>query len=250
MEPLVALLLLGGWAGNPGGQSTSVEATARYDGPITPAGAKRILPLLSQPRVGALKIRSFGGSEEAAIAMATIVKSRRLRVIVDGVCMSACAQYILLSARSVRVNPGSVIGFHMSSHALHQMAVRFRHRDVRYGELAERTREVSSLTNGLFLGSGKAAFLEKAFWSLGPICLNLGGGGDAEQPGRVKVASSFMLPDAPTLRGLGIEPPLGWPSSAAQAISYVRPWLRADVPFTFGLADRVHGAIPACPVQR
>jgi hypothetical protein len=205
--------------------------------------------LLSQPQVGALKIRSFGGNEEAAIAVAAVVKSRQLRVIVNGACLSACAQYILLSAKSVQVSPGSIVGFHMSSYALHQMATRFRERDPIYGGLAEKTGNVSGLTKRLFLGSNKLSFLEKTFWSLGPICLDLGSIGNIESPGRVKFATALMLPDAPTLRGLGIDPPPDWPRTVVEARSYIRPWLQADVPFTFGLVDKVHRAVPACSIQ-
>lgn len=61
------------------------------------------LRLSQAPLPQALRITSFGGSERAAIAMAEQIAELRLPVIVDTVCGSACANYLLPAAPQVRL---------------------------------------------------------------------------------------------------------------------------------------------------
>lgn len=52
----------------------------------------------------ALRVNSYGGSERAAIRIAELIARHRISVIVDGVCGSACANYLLPAAPSVTVD--------------------------------------------------------------------------------------------------------------------------------------------------
>lgn len=66
------------------------------------AGALR--QRLSQaPLPQALRITSFGGSDHAAIEFAEQIAAHRLPVVVDTVCGSACANYLLPAAPLVRL---------------------------------------------------------------------------------------------------------------------------------------------------
>ena len=64
------------------------------------------------PSVDTLIIQSEGGDVSAGIALAKEVHSRNLTVIVRGYCNSSCANYVLPAAKTVFVEPDSVILFH------------------------------------------------------------------------------------------------------------------------------------------
>lgn len=59
-----------------------------------------------------LIIRSDGGSQQPAIAIAREVHARRMTVVVDGFCASACAQIIFAAAGDRRIRPDSFVAFH------------------------------------------------------------------------------------------------------------------------------------------
>jgi hypothetical protein len=73
-------------------------------GRIDKTAAQALRERLSQPNPPhALRITSNGGHEHAAIDMAELIATHRLPVIVDGVCGSACASYLLPAAPRVRL---------------------------------------------------------------------------------------------------------------------------------------------------
>jgi hypothetical protein len=211
--------------------ATSV-ATVRYSGPITEQDAARLVPMLRASRTGALKISSFGGSETAAIAIGEIVKQRRLTVIVDGVCMSACAQYILLPAERSQITAGSLIGFHSSSYALHQWSRRHAHGRDRYAELAAETAAVSSQSERLLTRPGQLRFLEQNFAALRPLCL--APRADSKAQSRIKLGAPYLIPSAAALGRLGISVPGGWPRSLSEARTYASRFMRDERAFAFG----------------
>lgn len=59
---------------------------------------------ISDAAADALRVNSYGGSERAAIRIAELIARHRISVIVDGVCGSACANYLLPAAPSVTVD--------------------------------------------------------------------------------------------------------------------------------------------------
>lgn len=74
-------------------------------GRIDMAAAQALQQRLQRaPAPEVLRITSFGGNERAAIAMADLIATHRLPVIVDTVCASACANYLLPAAPRVLVD--------------------------------------------------------------------------------------------------------------------------------------------------
>lgn len=101
--------------------SLTVEGdVADFRGQISPEAAKSLLSVLNDARqpVRSLLMASAGGDGPAAIAVARSVHERGLDVVVDGICASACAQFVLLAGKRKVVRPGSVIIFHSNAVAM------------------------------------------------------------------------------------------------------------------------------------
>lgn len=59
-----------------------------------------------------LRITSNGGDAALAIQAAGMVTARDYALIVRGFCFSACANYLVPAARSIEVEPYSIVGLH------------------------------------------------------------------------------------------------------------------------------------------
>ncbi len=57
-------------------------------------------------------LRSSGGLNEAALDMVDRIMSKHLIAVVDGMCLSACANYLFPAAASKIVLDGEIVGFH------------------------------------------------------------------------------------------------------------------------------------------
>lgn len=60
-------------------------------------------------------VDSPGGNLESAMGIAALIRKRRLDIVVDGMCFSACANYIFPAGVTKTVLPGSVVGIHQNS---------------------------------------------------------------------------------------------------------------------------------------
>lgn len=89
--------------------------TLYYEGIITASGLSRFQQALStHPNVTTVQVRSRGGDALPAIDMGKIILRRKLTVVVDRVCNSACASYLFTPAPARRVLPGSMVIWHNS----------------------------------------------------------------------------------------------------------------------------------------
>lgn len=89
-----------------------------FYGEISRSSGKNLNAILlndTQQKIKALLIDSVGGDMEGALEMAYAIKKYKLNLVVDGKCMSACANYLFAAAETKRVLPGSVVGIHLPS---------------------------------------------------------------------------------------------------------------------------------------
>lgn len=87
----------------------------RFTGRISDEAVERLESLLRSPagaQVTRLRIESGGGSGLAGIRLGHIVHARALDLVVNRVCGSACAIYVVPAARSVTVEGDALILFH------------------------------------------------------------------------------------------------------------------------------------------
>lgn len=100
---------------NRGAQVRVEGNTLYYVGLITADGLSRFQQTLkTHPNVTTLQVRSRGGDALPAIDMGEIVLRRKLTVVVDRVCNSACASYLFTPASVRKVLPESMVIWHNS----------------------------------------------------------------------------------------------------------------------------------------
>ena len=66
-------------------------------------------------------VNSYGGREHYAIKIANFIYENEINIIIDGVCTSACASYILPAAKSVFVKENSLITMHQTTYGINQL---------------------------------------------------------------------------------------------------------------------------------
>jgi ATP-dependent protease ClpP protease subunit len=81
-------------------------------GPIDEVTHKHLRDALARGRYTELWIDSPGGSIEIAMQMAVLLEQHKLRLVVDGACLSACASFLFVAAPAKRVLHNSVVGIH------------------------------------------------------------------------------------------------------------------------------------------
>jgi hypothetical protein len=68
--------------------------------------------LAKDPAIHTVMVDLYGGNIESAMDISEVIRQRKLRLIVDGRCLSACANYLFPAAVSKTVLPGSVVAIH------------------------------------------------------------------------------------------------------------------------------------------
>ncbi len=74
------------------------------------------LSVLLDRQDGLMEVNSGGGDAVAAMEIAEMLHERRIEIRLDGLCMSACANYLLPAAR--KLSGSGLVGFHGDPNAL------------------------------------------------------------------------------------------------------------------------------------
>lgn len=93
----------------------------RYCGPISAASVHAVKEMLAQQDASLLVLSSLGGEILPAIDLAEFLKARQIRLQVSGVCLSACAQFILFGAPELFVTDRTVVGMHHNQNVLNRL---------------------------------------------------------------------------------------------------------------------------------
>ncbi len=89
------------------------DAELRYVGKLNAIGVARLREsLLTHPQIDTLRIGSSGGNGLDGIEIAKLVHERRLQVIVEDRCNSACANHIFAPAVRKTILPGAMVMWH------------------------------------------------------------------------------------------------------------------------------------------
>lgn len=101
-------------AGARGEPTVEVEgSTLEYTGLLNTAGLEQLRRILKQqPSLRELRINSSGGDALPAIEIGELVRDRRLEVVVDDRCNSACANYVFVPATKKTITAGSMVMWH------------------------------------------------------------------------------------------------------------------------------------------
>lgn len=82
--------------------------------PIRPIDQAFISELSEQENGATITVNSLGGASAFGVRAAHIIQEKALHVVIDDYCFSSCVEYILPAARSVRLHPTALIGFHQN----------------------------------------------------------------------------------------------------------------------------------------
>jgi hypothetical protein len=94
------------------------DATAVYRGVISAENNAGFFARVAGRSVQRLLLDSRGGDVAAAIVLADWVHARQLDVVVTGVCLSSCANYVFPAARQKEIRPGAIVAWHGNYHHL------------------------------------------------------------------------------------------------------------------------------------
>lgn len=88
--------------------------TVQFRGGTSDEHATQLEALLEQqaPAIDTLIINSGGGDAVAGLRIGRLVHQHQLKVVVDKVCASSCANYVVTASPDVTVRSGAILGWH------------------------------------------------------------------------------------------------------------------------------------------
>ena len=93
----------------------------RISGRIEPGDAAVIQREMSHLNVvPSVVISSPGGDAVESLIIARQIRRRKASVVVDGYCLSACAQYIFVAGVKKVIRPNAIVGFHGTPTSMYQ----------------------------------------------------------------------------------------------------------------------------------
>jgi len=94
------------------------DVSAVYEGAISAENNAGFFARFAGQPVRVLLIDSGGGEVAAAIDLANWVHARQLDIVVTGMCLSSCANYVFPAARHKEIRPGAIVAWHGNYHHL------------------------------------------------------------------------------------------------------------------------------------
>lgn len=91
--------------------ATVAPGVLRLEGEIEEGDGPKLIAALG-PETHTLLVNSVGGEVSVALDMAEALERRRVRVVVDGFCVSSCANYLFAAGAQRIVWPGGVLLWH------------------------------------------------------------------------------------------------------------------------------------------
>lgn len=89
----------------------------RLCGGISTASVRLAISELEKEQTKSLVIDSFGGETIAAIELGRYLSDNEVSLYVNGICLSACSQFIMVAAPKLYLRQNSIVGFHDSQYA-------------------------------------------------------------------------------------------------------------------------------------
>jgi ATP-dependent protease ClpP protease subunit len=94
------------------GEWTIVDkGTIRFEGYIEESDIARFDEIMNKD-IDTLIVRSGGGDVLAAIPIAEKIQKKNMDIVVDGLCVSSCADYFFIAAKRKKVSPNSLVLLH------------------------------------------------------------------------------------------------------------------------------------------
>lgn len=109
---LVTIILLACSSISFAGEWTIVDkGTMRFEGYIEEDDIARFNEIVNE-NINTLIVRSGGGDVLAAIPIAEKIQRKKMDIVVDGLCVSSCADYFFIAAKRKKVSLNSLVLLH------------------------------------------------------------------------------------------------------------------------------------------
>lgn len=177
-----------------------------------------------------IELTSPGGDSGAAIRLARLIRRRDLQLRVSGVCLSACAHFVFLSAPIVFVGPNALVGFHHTSSFVHRAMVL---RGLKSTNLLNKNQ---SDEQDFYREIGIAKeFLYAPAYFVQPSCIGFTRYNNSHDL-YVKSKWSFVVPTRVAIEGIRRAPVLGfWPENSSEIASAVKSWGPVNASYSYAL---------------
>jgi len=100
---------------NPSDEKLSIiieGTTVKYVGKVSEKNVEMFMNMVKGRNLAKLVINSGGGEINAGMEIGSWVFDNQIDVVVDGVCMSSCANYIFTAGRYKTISKGSIVAWH------------------------------------------------------------------------------------------------------------------------------------------
>lgn len=87
-----------------------------FNGYITESSVTSAFDLIDEGDVTELVVNSGGGNTEYAMDLAEWMLGENIKLTVDELCFSSCANYFMPAAESILIKQGSLVGWHGGAH--------------------------------------------------------------------------------------------------------------------------------------
>jgi hypothetical protein len=202
-----------------------------------------------------LVVNSAGGRIPEAVQLGALVRSHDLEVVVDGICLSACAHFVFLPAKRKRLERHSVVALHQTATAISDVLLASNRADLAavYLPVAEQEQDLYRAVgiSRLVLVEPFLKILPTCYWEFKerPV--------ESEYRTATITQFTFYVPTLSDLYRLGVGEVIGpWPTSiedVKRAVARYPRQLNATFKMKHASSARddveVARSIPACPAD-
>lgn len=208
--------------------STELSACPEMRGEINEHSKNDIIKKIELNHATEIIISSPGGDESASIELGKYLRKNKIKVVVDGVCMSSCSQYILLPSFKSFISNGSLVAFHYSSYYIYEMF-----KDKNYSEKIKRSAKLAhDQTFEMYKSSNiELEILRDSMIAIHPVCRI---SDDKMNMISLKTIGEFWVPSADYMKDIGFNINGFWPKSEREAMNTVRRFIKPNSIWRYG----------------
>jgi hypothetical protein len=92
---------------------------------------KKVEKIISQGNTE-VRISSNGGFHDIAIRIVDSLNDKNIKIVIDGICFSSCAQDLLLGTRKVELTNNAIIAYHQSATSMNKLAHSIKLSNIEY----------------------------------------------------------------------------------------------------------------------
>lgn len=211
-----------------GGGEPGPEAAAEADSTLVLAGAidqamvDRFNAAIAERGIRTVLISSHEGQPVQALQIAEAMLAGNMDVVVRGVCIGTCAQYILVAGRNRRIEEGALVAFHLTATGLAAIGELLGDdAPAEFGPFLERIQELAVREERLYQQRGVSpSLLRDAPVALQPQCVvfQRNQGGELTGLSLSPMTYSLWVPTQRQLASAGLAIDGFWPGSRRQLV--------------------------------